>query len=173
MSVQISMYWWRRVFSWHHTNSNTCRPMRDSALALGERCRRRWVSRGEGQVPPVLCCTEFDSAVLTSGGIPAMWVLRAARPSHLDSWTLPLCEPSQIITPAAASQSSFYTSGRELMLSEQRLTQGNLWHNTSAVRGFKPVTCQICEAPSSQCQTTLLPTQILSSQNWSKLNIKI
>lgn len=104
----------------------TCRPVCGLAHVLGKCCRRRrWVSQGEGQVPPVLCCVEFDPVVLPSGGIPAMWVLRATRPSHLDLWTLSLCEPSQMIIPAAASESSFYISDFELMRSKQRLTQGN------------------------------------------------
>lgn len=106
---------------------------------------RWWVSWGEWQVCPPLCLIQWRSCVLEFL-LCESW---ATRRSHLgSSWTLSLCEPSQVIVPAAASESSVYISDFEPMPSERRFTQGNCWRDTSAVRRFKPVTCLLCVQPS-------------------------
>lgn len=59
-----------------------------------------------------------------------------------------------IVSAAAASDSSFLTfTDFEPMLSKQHLTQGK-FDVTYQLSEFKPVTCQLCEGPTSQCQTT-------------------
>lgn len=140
-SVEISM-------ARHHTN------MRVLALVLGA-AGGDWA---EVKDRYLLCCVVLCWVWFGAHGIPAMWVLWATWPPHLDLWTLSLCEPSQmIILLLSGRESSFYISDFELMLSERRLTQGNFWRDTWAVRGSNlAVTCQLCDGLSSKCQTTLL-----------------
>lgn len=164
MAVQIIMSWWRHFFSWHSTNTSTCQPTH--VMCWNKCCIRRWWV--DGQVPPVLCCV-----VLCWSHCAVEFLLcesgERAGPPHLDSWTLSLCDPSQMIIPAAASQSSFNI---ELMLSVSHSRKLLTWH--ISCQGVQ--TCDLsvmCVSVQPLPNNTALPVRIRMSQKWDKLDIKL
>lgn len=144
MAVQIIMSWWRHFFSWHSTNTSTCQPMH--AMCWNEMLHQEVMSGQTGTSCVVLCCV----------GVTVRWNSCYASPVSepaLLTWT-----PERCLCVTRPRWSFLLPLHRAALTSSwcfQSLTQGNFWHDTSAVRGFKPVTCQLCACLSSHCQTTL------------------
>lgn len=112
--------------------------------------RRWWLSWGDGQVPPVLCCVVLYLSHCRSCAVEFLLCESGERagPPHLDSWTPSLCDPSQMIAPAAASQSSFNI---ELMLSVLLKETFDMTHQLSGGSNLWPVRyVSVCSATAKQ-----------------------
>lgn len=141
-----------------HMSTNACHVLKRNVASGGD----EWTDRY------LLCCV-----VLCWSHCAVEFLLcesgERAGPPHLDSWTLSLCDPSQMIIPAAASQSSFNI---ELMLSVSHSRKLLTWH--ISCQGVQ--TCDLsvmCVSVQPLPNNTTLPVRIRMSQKWDKLDIKL